>query len=61
MHVPSYGENIWLKHVEIKISFNVGFKGLIKCLINQFYISRTHNYSVQSPQTSSLVCSSSRS
>ena len=29
MHVPSYGENIWLKHAEIEINFKLGFKGLM--------------------------------
>ena len=28
MHVPSYGENIWLKHAEIEINSNLAFKGL---------------------------------
>ena len=28
MHVPSYGENIELKHARIKINFNLVFKGL---------------------------------
>ena len=30
MHVPSYGENTWLKHAEIEINFNLAFKGLTK-------------------------------
>ena len=28
MHVPSYGENIELKHARIEINFNLAFKGL---------------------------------